>query len=103
MTSVCLFVEWMAPMLCTVVCAAFLAVLVSAKPTTSSDETAVELRMPEVQPKMVGCTATENHWRYNVKGRDRFYCKITVYIYIFLGGFCVHSNHFHMLMSCAAV
>ena len=92
MTSVCLFIEWMAPLLCTVVCAAFLAVLVSAKPTTSSDETAVELRMPEVQPKMVGCTATENHWRYDVKGSDRFYCKITlyklcVYIYFFfLGG-----------------
>ena len=45
----------MAQLLYGVVCTAVLAVLTSAKPT-GSEEMAVELRMPEVQPKLVGGT-----------------------------------------------
>ena len=45
----------MAYLLYGVVCTAVLAVLTAAKPT-GSEEMAVELRMPEVQPKLVGGT-----------------------------------------------
>ena len=47
-------VEWMAPLLYSVACTALMAVLTVASPTTRADEMSVELRMPEVQPKLVG-------------------------------------------------
>ena len=46
--------DWMAPLLYGASCAAFMAVLTLASPTTRADEMSVELRMPEVQPKLVG-------------------------------------------------